>query len=97
MEVTDGQKFGFPVGEPITCSRSLTFGTVPVAAGVISDMRMAACAVLALGNMTAERRRPTTLDRTHHLHLIEADVAMIGKTPAGAVVTEDIRNFQLWA
>jgi hypothetical protein len=46
--------------------------------------------------MAAERRRPATLDGTHHLHLAEADVAAIGLTPRGPVITEDIRDLQYW-
>jgi hypothetical protein len=44
--------------------------------------------------MSAERRRPATLDRTHHLHLVEADVTTVGLTPAGTMIAENIRDLQ---
>src|SRR4029450_12808802 len=45
---------------------------MPVAAGVVRDLRMTARRVLAARDMPAERRRATALDRTHHLQLVEA-------------------------
>jgi hypothetical protein len=46
--------------------------------------------------MAAERRRAATLDRRHHLHLVEVDVPGIGATPGEAVVAENIRDLQRW-
>jgi len=40
--------------------------------------------------MAAEGRRAAALDRTHDLHLIEADVPGIGATPRRPMVAEDI-------
>src|ERR1700748_2564479 len=48
---------------------------MPVAAGVVRDLRMAARCVLAARDMAAERRRATALDRTHHLQLLKAHIA----------------------
>jgi hypothetical protein len=45
-------------------------------------------------DVPAERRRAAALDRTHHLHLLQADVAAVGFTPSGTVVAEDIRDLQ---
>ena len=53
-------------------------------------------AVLAARDMAAERRRAAALDRAHHLHLVEADVAGIGTAPRRPVVAEDIRDLQRW-
>jgi hypothetical protein len=53
---------------------------------------MAAGIVLAARDMPAERRRSATLDRAHHLHLMQAHVAAIGITPSGTVVAEDVRD-----
>jgi hypothetical protein len=50
--------------------------------------------ILAACNMPAERRGAAALDRTHHLQLVEADVAGIGFSPCRPVVAEDIRNLQ---
>src|ERR1700674_5904657 len=47
--------------------------------------------------MPAEGRRAAALDRTHDLHLIEADVSGVGSAPRRPVVAEDIRDLQLWA
>jgi hypothetical protein len=65
---------------------------MPVAATVVGDGRM--LAVIASRNVSTERRCPATLDRIHHLHLIEADVATVSSTPCVPVVAEDIRNLQ---
>jgi hypothetical protein len=41
-------------------------------------------------------RRAAALDRAHHLHLAEAQMAGIGTTPSRSVVPKDIRNLQNW-
>jgi hypothetical protein len=46
--------------------------------------------ILAALDMTAERSRPTNLDRGHDAPLGEAHVSAVGVTPSRAVVTEDI-------
>jgi hypothetical protein len=74
----------------------LALRTMPVAAAVVADDGVPARSVLAARNMAAERRRPAALDRTHDLHLAEADVPRVGATPRGAVVAEDVRNLQRW-
>ena len=55
---------------------------------------MTARAVLAARDVSAECRRPAALDRTHHLHLLEADVTAVGITPRAAVIAEDVRDLQ---
>src|SRR5215471_13710758 len=67
---------------------------MPVAAGVVGDLRIGALLVLAARDMTAERCRAAVLDRRHHLEWAEADMAGIGLTPCRSMVAEDIRNFQ---
>jgi hypothetical protein len=42
--------------------------------------------------MPAERDGAAALDRTHDLHLVEADVTGIGAPPCRPVVVEDIRD-----
>src|SRR6266404_9167628 len=69
---------------------------MPVAAGVVGDLRMAARGVLAPRDVPAERRRATALDRTHHLQLLEAHMAVVGLTPSRAVVAEDVRDLRSW-
>ena len=46
--------------------------------------------------MSAERRRAAAFDRTHDLHLAEADMAGVGFAPRRPVVAEDIRDLQCW-
>ena len=70
---------------------------MPVATGVVRDLRMAARRVLAARDMPAERRRATALDRTHDLQLIEAHMAAVGLAPSGTVIAEDIRDLQSWS
>src|SRR5450759_5548391 len=65
---------------------------MPVAAGVVDDLGMAARRVLAARDMAAERRRTTALDRTHHLQLIEAHMPAVGFTPSRTVVAENVRD-----
>jgi len=65
-------------------------------AAVVGDDGVSAALVLAAPDNAAERRRKAALDRAHHLHLAEADVAGIGLAPRRPVVAEDIRDLQLW-
>src|SRR5712664_4504527 len=69
---------------------------MPVAAGVVGDLGMAARRVLAACDMPAERRRATALDRTHHLQLVEAHMPAVGLTPGGTMVAENVRDLQSW-
>src|ERR1700751_956030 len=70
---------------------------MPVAAGVVRDLGMAAGRVLAAGDMPAEPRRATALDRIHHLQLLKAHVGAVGLTPSRAVIAENIRDLQSWS
>src|SRR6516225_9492195 len=70
---------------------------MPVAAGVVRDLRMAARRVLAARDISAERRRAAALDRTHHLQLVEAHVPAVGHTPSRTVIAEDVRDLQSWS
>ena len=71
---------------------AMTFGTMPVAAGIVGDDGVRA--VLAACDMASEGCRAAALDRAHDLHLVEADVPVIGAPPRRSVVAEDIRDFQ---
>src|SRR6516225_3951996 len=70
---------------------------MPVAAGVVRDLRMAARRVLAARDVSAERRRATALDRTHHLQLVEACMPAVGFTPSPTVIAENVRDLQGWS
>src|ERR1700730_15669705 len=69
---------------------------MPVAAGIVGDLRIGAVRVLAARDMAAERCRAAVLDRRHHLELAEADMAGVGFTPRRSMSGEDIRNLQVW-
>src|SRR6202048_349185 len=70
---------------------------MPVAAGVVRDLRMAARRVLAARDISAVRRRATALDRTHHLQLVEAHMPAVGLTPSRTVIAENVRDLQSWS
>src|SRR6202040_3217476 len=72
----------------------LALRTMPVTAGVEGDLGMAARRVLAARDMSAERRRATALDRTHHLQLVETHMPAVGLSPNRTMVAEDVRDFQ---
>ena len=69
--------------------------TVPVAAGVVGNLRIGT--LLTARDVPAERRRAAGLDRRHHFELAETQMAGLGMTPAGAVGAEDIRDLQSWS
>ncbi len=54
-------------------------------------------AVFAARHVATERRRAAALDRSHHLHLVEADVPGVGTTPRRTVAAEDVRDLEGWA
>src|SRR6266478_39474 len=96
MEVRHRQELGFALGQPLACGSALTLGAVPIAAAIVGDDGVSALLVLAAPDMAAERRRTAALDRTHDLHLAEADMAGIGLAPRRSMVAEDIRDLQQW-
>jgi hypothetical protein len=51
-------------------------------------------AAFAARDMAAERRGAAALDRRHRLQLAETDMAGIGMAPGGAVLAENVRDFQ---
>ena len=59
VEVGYRQQFGLSHREPLDARQPLAFGTVTVATRVVSDARRAA--IIALLDMTPERRRPPRL------------------------------------
>src|SRR5712675_63345 len=65
---------------------------MPIAAGVVRDLGIAASRVLAACDMPAERRGATALDRTHHLQLLEAHMPAVGLAPGRTVIAENVRT-----
>jgi hypothetical protein len=92
VEIAHSQKVSLTLRQPFPRCRTLTLWTMPVAAGIVGNERVAAGLVLAARDMAAERRRAAALDGAHHLQLVEADVTAVGFTPSGTVVAEDVRD-----
>lgn len=86
------QQVGFAVGKPVLRRGALALWAMPIAAGVVGDRRVGA--VRATRDMAAERCRAATLNRRHHLELVEADMAGMGSAPCRTMAAEDIRNLQ---
>jgi signal transduction histidine kinase len=81
-------------GHPVPRRRALTFGAMPVLAGVVGDVLMAATG--APGHMPAESLGPAGFDGRHHLELGQADMPRIGPSPRRAMGAEDVSQFQRW-
>ena len=94
VEVRHRQQLGLALGEPFLGRRPLALRAVPVAAAVVGDDGVRT--LLAACDMAAERCRAAVLDRTHDLHLVEADVPGVGSAPRRPMVAEDIRDLQRW-
>src|SRR6201982_3575310 len=90
VEVRHRQEFGLALGQPLARRRSLALRTVPIATGIVGDLRVTALLVLAACDMAAERCRAAVLDRPHHLELLKADMAGIGLTPCRAMAPGEI-------
>ena len=74
--VRHGQQLGLAVGQPFLRRRALALGAMPVAAGVVGDVRVGA--LLAARDMPAESRRAAALDGRHDLQLAEAHMTGVG-------------------
>ena len=70
--------------------------TMAVAAAVVGNGGVTASRVGAACNVPAEGRRAAALDRAHYLHLRMGEVTLVGTTPSGAVIAEDICDLQGW-
>ena len=92
VEIANGQKVGFALGEPCARSSALALWTVPVAAGVIGDAPMSA--VITGLDMASERSGAAGLDRRHDLELIEAQMPRVGSPVSRASSAEDIGDLE---
>src|SRR2546422_2731268 len=92
MKVRHRQQFGLPIREPLGPRQPLAFGTVTVAARVVSD---AGCtAIVALLDMAAEHRRPARRDGAHDPSLDAPEMTGACLSKRFAMAAEDIRNLQ---
>lgn len=78
--------------EPFGARQPLTLGTMAVAAGVVGDA--CAVAIIALLDVTAERRRPARRDGAHDASLDAAEMPGAGLPKRFAVASEDVRHLQ---
>ena len=82
MEIGNGQEFGFSLAQPSLAGRPLTFGTVPIAAGVVGDADRAA--IVTLFDMTAKRRRAARRNEPDH------DAAFATAQMAGVILAKSL-------
>src|ERR1700751_1449605 len=74
VEVRHRQELFLALGQPLARRRSLALRTVPIATGVVGDLRVTALLVLAACDMAAELCRAAVLDRRHYLELLKAEM-----------------------
>ena len=99
MVVGHRQQVRRPRLQPIARRHALALRAMPVAAGIIGDVLVAAGG--AGRHMSAEGGGSAGLDRRHLLQLGEAGMTGPGNTlggapPCRAVVAEDVRDLQRW-
>jgi hypothetical protein len=80
--------------EEVASPRRLPITYFAHKATIVGNDRVGAARILAARNMPTERRCAAALDCTHHLQLLQADMAAVGITPSGTVVAEDLRDLQ---
>ena len=73
--VRHGQQIGLPCLEPALRGARLALRAMPVAAGVVGDLRL--CARMTAQHMSAQRRAAALFDGRHDLELAEAQVAVL--------------------
>jgi hypothetical protein len=92
VEIRDRQQVGLPIGKPLGARQALALGAVPVATTVVSDADHAA--VVALLDMTTERRSPARLHCRHQAALgVREPIALRGAERI-TVAAEDVRHLQ---
>jgi len=90
MEILNGKKI-FTAGlDPLFLGQGLAFGTVPIPAGVIRYLQMAA--VVALVLMAAKSGGSTDLDGTHDPQMIAGQ--FMRSSVLRSVLTENIRHLE---
>src|SRR5262249_34221500 len=92
MKVWHWQQLGLPIREPLDPLQPLAFGTVTVAAGVVSDARCAT--IIALFDMAAERGRSAGCDGAHDAPLDAPEMTGVHLSERCAVAAEDIRHLR---
>ena len=92
MKVRHRQQFGLPIREPLGLRQPLAFGTVTVAARVISD---ADCtAIVALLDMASEHCRPARRDGAHDPSFDAPEMTGAPLSKRFAMAAENVRHLQ---
>ena len=92
MEVWHRQQLGLPLREPLGPCQPLAFGTVTIAAGVVSDARCAT--IIALLDMASEHRCSARRDGAHDASLDAPEMTGMRLSKRFAMAAEDIRHLQ---
>src|SRR5260370_32150509 len=92
MKVRYWQQFGLPIREPLGPRQPLAFGTMTVAARVVSDAGCAA--IVALLDMAAEHRCPARRDGAHDPPLDAPDMTGAPLSKHFAIAADDLRPLQ---
>ena len=92
VEIGDRQQVSLTIGKPLGARQALALWAVPVATAVVSDADHAA--VIALLDVTAERRGAASLDRGHDAALVRQEPTALCGTERIAVAAENVRHFE---
>ena len=92
VEIRHRQQFGLSMREPFGARQPLALGTMTVAARIVGDP--CAAAIVALLEVTAERRRPARRDGAHDAPLDAAELPGAGLPKRFAVAAEHVRHLQ---
>src|SRR5262252_3301996 len=92
MKVLHWQQLGLSIREPLHPRQPLAFGTVTVAAGVVSDARCAT--IIALFDMAAERGRSAGRNGAHDPSFDAPEMTGARLSKRFAMAAEDIRHLQ---
>src|SRR5215467_7131726 len=92
MEVVNRQQIGLARFQPSAGGKALARGTMPIPATAVRYL--SETALLALVNVSSQRRRTTGLDRRHYPTLATIEVAGVGLAIGRTVAAEHIRHLQ---
>lgn len=92
VEIGNLQQIGFSRGEPLGSGFPLTLRTMPIAAGIIGDPRLAA--VVAGFDVAAERLGSARNNGAHHAPLDPAEMACMQTAIGVAMPAQDVSDLQ---
>ena len=92
VEILDRQQFGLALLQPLGTVRVLTLGTMPVAAGVVADLRM--IAVAALFDVAAQGRGAAGFNGPHDAQLWQRQ--RVRGAVGFTVLSKDVSQLEGW-